>query len=174
MPDTAIDDADRYRGTEDDERRLFYVAVTRAQKYLYLSFSRADRRETVRLRLHAGGRCGLVRFDCRQRAAVGPRATRAGAKGRAPRVTLSFSELKYLFECSYQFKLRFMYGFNAPPRGARFRQGTSRRTCRDAQASVGWRFGDEGRRRRSSEPAPAHALCLPPYVRRLCRQHETL
>jgi PD-(D/E)XK nuclease superfamily len=31
-----------------------------------------------------------------------------------PRVTLSFSELKYLFECSYQFKLRFLYGFNAP------------------------------------------------------------
>src|SRR5207244_11489374 len=31
-----------------------------------------------------------------------------------PQVTLSFSELKYLFECSYQFKLRFLYGFNAP------------------------------------------------------------
>ena len=29
-------------------------------------------------------------------------------------MTLSFSELKYLFECSYQFKLRFLYGFNAP------------------------------------------------------------
>lgn len=32
----------------------------------------------------------------------------------SPQVTLSFSELKYLFECSYQFKLRFLYGFNAP------------------------------------------------------------
>ena len=31
-----------------------------------------------------------------------------------PRVTLSFSELKYLFVCYYQFKLRFLYGFNAP------------------------------------------------------------
>jgi DNA helicase-2/ATP-dependent DNA helicase PcrA len=29
-------------------------------------------------------------------------------------VTLSFSELKYLFECPYQFKLRFLYGFNPP------------------------------------------------------------
>jgi DNA helicase-2/ATP-dependent DNA helicase PcrA len=28
--------------------------------------------------------------------------------------TLSFSELKYLFECPYQFKLRFLYGFNPP------------------------------------------------------------
>jgi DNA helicase-2/ATP-dependent DNA helicase PcrA len=31
-----------------------------------------------------------------------------------PEVVLSFSELKYFFECPYQFKLRFMYGFNAP------------------------------------------------------------
>src|SRR5206468_6414462 len=31
-----------------------------------------------------------------------------------PDVTFSFSELKYLFECPYQFKLRFLYGFNPP------------------------------------------------------------
>ena len=29
-------------------------------------------------------------------------------------VALSFSELKYAFECPYAFKLRFMYGFNPP------------------------------------------------------------
>jgi DNA helicase-2/ATP-dependent DNA helicase PcrA len=29
-------------------------------------------------------------------------------------VVLSFSELKYFFECPYQFKLRVLYGFNAP------------------------------------------------------------
>src|SRR5439155_5446630 len=29
-------------------------------------------------------------------------------------VTLSFSELKYAFECPYSFKLRFIYGFNPP------------------------------------------------------------
>jgi DNA helicase-2/ATP-dependent DNA helicase PcrA len=29
-------------------------------------------------------------------------------------VTISFSELKYLFECPYSFKLRFLYGFNPP------------------------------------------------------------
>ena len=31
-----------------------------------------------------------------------------------PDVTLSFSDLKYFFECPYEFKLRFLYGFNAP------------------------------------------------------------
>ena len=35
IPEAAIADADRYRGTVEDETRLFYVAVTRAQKYLY-------------------------------------------------------------------------------------------------------------------------------------------
>jgi DNA helicase-2/ATP-dependent DNA helicase PcrA len=29
-------------------------------------------------------------------------------------VTLSFSDLKYFFECPYQFKLRILYGFNPP------------------------------------------------------------
>ena len=29
-------------------------------------------------------------------------------------VTLSFSDVKYFFECPYQFKLRILYGFNAP------------------------------------------------------------
>jgi len=35
-------------------------------------------------------------------------------KREDPKVALSFSELKYFFECPYQFKLRFMYGFNPP------------------------------------------------------------
>ena len=36
------------------------------------------------------------------------------ARQETPNVTLSFSEVKYLFECPYQFKLRFLYGFNPP------------------------------------------------------------
>ena len=39
IPEAAIADPDRYRGTVEDETRLFYVAVTRAQKYLFVSFS---------------------------------------------------------------------------------------------------------------------------------------
>ncbi|WP_407343378.1 ATP-dependent helicase [Pengzhenrongella phosphoraccumulans] len=115
IPDTAIDDADRYRGTEDDERRLFYVAVTRAQKYLYLSFSPggSSRNSTPSVFMQevvavsyvstadSGLPSDLARLEPEPKVAL-------------PRVTLSFSELKYLFECSYQFKLRFMYGFNAP------------------------------------------------------------
>ncbi|WP_322761878.1 hypothetical protein, partial [Frankia sp. Cr2] len=39
LTEQAVPDADRYRGTETDEARLFYVAPTRAQKYLALSYS---------------------------------------------------------------------------------------------------------------------------------------
>ena len=39
IPDEAIDDPARYRGTVEDETRLLYVAVTRAQKYLYATFA---------------------------------------------------------------------------------------------------------------------------------------
>jgi DNA helicase-2/ATP-dependent DNA helicase PcrA len=35
-------------------------------------------------------------------------------KRETPNVVLSFSELKYFFECPYEFKLRFLYGFNPP------------------------------------------------------------
>ncbi|WP_406174396.1 hypothetical protein [Streptomyces sp. NBC_00996] len=37
--EAAVNDADRYRGSEDDERRLFYLAAIRARKYLALPFS---------------------------------------------------------------------------------------------------------------------------------------
>ncbi len=36
------------------------------------------------------------------------------SKRETPNVILNFSELKYFFECPYQFKLRFLYGFNPP------------------------------------------------------------
>ena len=49
-----------------------------------------------------------------RRAGVTRRRLEPQAKHETPQVTLSFSELKYLFECPYQFKLRFLYGFNPP------------------------------------------------------------
>ena len=115
IPVEAVRDADRYRGTVEDEERLFYVAVTRSQKYLYLTFSpgkgnlyaarsplfdHATRQTWVSTRDHG----------------IDPDAPRLPSVARVetPQITLSFSELKYFFECPYQFKMRFLYGFNAP------------------------------------------------------------
>ncbi len=115
LPEAAIVDAPRYRGSPEDERRLFYVALTRAQKFLFVSWAPVPNNNRAKYPseyvefLH--GSKHVKRFptslDARPRAAPVPRAGVAN-------VTLSFSELKYFFECPYQFKLRVLYGFNAP------------------------------------------------------------
>lgn len=115
LPESAIDGADRYKGTKEDERRLFYVAVTRAQKYLYMSYSPGPSsmyknpsefmQEVTAVPVVSTADSGLHTTQPR---------LEPHPKMETPQVTLSFSELKYLFECPYQFKLRFMYGFNAP------------------------------------------------------------
>lgn len=115
IPDTAIADSDRYRGTVEDETRLFYVAVTRAQKYLFLSFSPGSSTLYGRRSVFFDHCATQQWFSTRDH---GVPADAARLEPRAihetPNVTLSFSELKYLFECPYQFKLRFLYGFNPP------------------------------------------------------------
>ena len=70
----------------------------------------------------AAGPLGLLRphaprsSGCRPTLGADQRATGSTPQPvhETPQVTLSFSELKYLFECPYQFKLRFLYGFNPP------------------------------------------------------------
>jgi DNA helicase-2/ATP-dependent DNA helicase PcrA len=114
IPDTAIEQADRYKGTVEDETRLFYVAVTRAQKYLSVSFSPGDSR------LYQNR--SLLFDHCADQKWVSTKPSSRPLPGRIPsralrempQVTISFSELKFLFECPYSFKLRFLYGFNPP------------------------------------------------------------
>lgn len=115
IPETAIGDADRYRGTLDDETRLFYVAVTRAQKYLMVSFSPGSSRLYGK-RSAFFDHCAAQQWFSTRDLGVLPDVARLEPRARheTPNVTLSFSELKYLFECPYQFKLRFLYGFNPP------------------------------------------------------------
>lgn len=114
IPIEAIENGSRYRGSVADETRLFYVATTRAQKYLYASFSPGN---STRYKKRSEF------FDhCTRSSWFSTTDEGLGAGDRlvptprheTPQVTLSFSELKYVFDCPYQFKLRFMYGFNPP------------------------------------------------------------
>jgi DNA helicase-2/ATP-dependent DNA helicase PcrA len=114
IPDTAVAEADRYRGTVEDETRLFYVAVTRAQKYLSLSFSPGPN-QLYRSRSALFDHCTEQTWvSTKESSKPLPAKIKATPRHETPDVTLSFSELKYLFECPYQFKLRFLYGFNPP------------------------------------------------------------
>jgi DNA helicase-2/ATP-dependent DNA helicase PcrA len=115
VPPEAIAAPDRYRGTVDDETRLFYVAVTRAQKWLMCSYSPGKRPYAARSAFidHVTRSSWMLTHDPGVQEPGDGRLT-PRPKSETPQVTLSFSELKYLFECPYQFKLRFLYGFNPP------------------------------------------------------------
>lgn len=114
IPAGAIHDPSRYRGGLEDETRLFYVAVTRAQKHLFATFSPVPDNRLYKRRSPFFDHCTRQSwFLTRDPGVNGPRLE-PHARTETPNVTLSFSELKYLFECGYQFKLRFLYGFNAP------------------------------------------------------------
>ncbi|WP_031025472.1 ATP-dependent helicase [Streptomyces sp. NRRL WC-3725] len=106
--------ADRYRGTKADERRLFYVAVTRAQKYLALSFA-SNGKQNGKKRSDFFNEATQVHTVLTREVLPSPvgRLTPTPKRG-TPEVVMSFSDLKYLFECPYSFKLRLLYGFDSP------------------------------------------------------------
>lgn len=115
LPLEAVANGDRYRGTRSEETRLFYVAVTRAKKYLYMTYApipdnKQQRNPSDFFRHTTQSHWVSTRDEGLPdvaRLMPTPRIETA-------KVEISFSELKYLFECPYQFKLRFMYGFNPP------------------------------------------------------------
>ncbi|MDG6913093.1 MAG: ATP-dependent helicase [Nitrososphaerota archaeon] len=122
VPRAAVRDQARYEGSIEDERRLFYVAVTRSKKFLFLTWApvpdpnkpgslhRLFQRASEFWDYSLGSsfvKRRSVDFTKRPRL---PPEPRSGIEN----VTLTFSELKYYFECPYEFKLRILYGFNPP------------------------------------------------------------
>jgi DNA helicase-2/ATP-dependent DNA helicase PcrA len=114
IPRESVANPDRYRGGTSDELRLFYVAVTRAQKYLAMTFApglgRNDKKRSDFF-THVTASDWVLTAD--PGLPDTPRLVPT-PKVETPAIAISFSELKYLLECPYQFKLRFMYGFNPP------------------------------------------------------------
>lgn len=114
IPVDAVPNGGRYKTNRADETRLFYVAVTRAQKYLYVTYGPGESKlykKASDFYLHCTASPWMSTSD--EGLPEVPRLT-ATPKVATPNVGISFSELKYLIECPYQFKLRFMYGFNPP------------------------------------------------------------
>jgi len=115
LPREGIKGQERFDGSLEDERRLFYVAMTRSQKFLHVTWAPVPGNQLYQkkslfwddilsskyVRRHRPD------YSSRERLIPEPR------KGVA-NVVFSFSDLKYFFECPYQFKLRILYGFNAP------------------------------------------------------------
>jgi DNA helicase-2/ATP-dependent DNA helicase PcrA len=115
IPETSVSHVDRYKGTEEDERRLFYVAVTRAEKYLFCSWApihdKPQQRNISQFHRDITDNQHILTRDPQ---APVPVQRTPQARQEDVTLTLTFSELKYYFECPYLFKLRFLYGFDAP------------------------------------------------------------
>ena len=115
IPEAAFENAIRYKGGVEDERRLFYVATTRAQKFLHMTWAPHDGNRNAQAPSDFFNEVLASKYvkrrpqDYTTRARLEPKP-----KASIANVTLSFSDLKYYFECPYQFKLRILYGFNAP------------------------------------------------------------
>src|ERR1700675_4550741 len=116
LPRNGVLPQSRFEGSIEDERRLFYVAMTRCQKFLHLTWAPIEGKnnryasasqfwDDVLASKHVKRRA--PDYSARKRLPPRPRAGVAN-------VVFSFSDLKYFFECPYQFKLRVLYGFNAP------------------------------------------------------------
>jgi DNA helicase-2/ATP-dependent DNA helicase PcrA len=115
IPADAFANAQRYKGGLEDERRLFYVAATRAQKFLHLSWAPVDGNRMAQSPSDFFNEVLASKYVKRRRQDYANRARLAPQpKASVANVTLSFSDVKYFFECPYQFKLRILYGFNAP------------------------------------------------------------
>lgn len=115
LPRNGVKGQARFEGTIEDERRLFYVAMTRSQKFLDLTWAPVPGNQLFQERsrfwddILASKHVKRKAPDYSSRKRLPP-APRAGVAN----VVFSFSDLKYFFECPYQFKLRVLYGFNAP------------------------------------------------------------
>ncbi len=115
LPRAGIRGQARFEGTLEDERRLFYVAMTRTQRFLHLTWAPVPGNQLFQKRSQFWDDILVSKYvkrnppDYSGRKRLPPQP-RAGVAN----VVFSFSDLKYFFECPYQFKLRILYGFNAP------------------------------------------------------------
>ena len=115
LPADAVPKQIRYRGTIEDERRLFYVAMTRSQKFLHLTYSPVPGNQLFQSPSQFLTDTYVSRFVKRKAPDYSTRKhLQSTARKGIANVVFSFSDLKYFFECPYQFKLRILYGFNAP------------------------------------------------------------
>ena len=115
IPDDAFSNAIRYKGGEADERRLFYVAATRSQKFLHMTWAPTSGNNRLQAPSDFFHEIIASKYVKRR---VQDYSTRNHLppipKSSVANVVLSFSDVKYFFECPYQFKLRILYGFNSP------------------------------------------------------------
>ena len=94
----------------DGERRLMYVALTRAERYLFISKSGGNNRiffdGLLTMVQNAGGRINVPHQDFVQSLSLSTTATK-----KEERLVTSFTDLHYYTECPHDYYLRKVLGF---------------------------------------------------------------
>lgn len=119
-----IKDVSRYMATEEDERRLMYVAVTRAKKYLIVTRAPDGRMQGKESLFGQEIRRSDYIFSSHQRDFSEREKTTPKPDVEIATISLNFSLLKAFFDCPYSFKFRTFYGFQSPI-GARIGYGSA-------------------------------------------------
>lgn len=115
LPETGIVGQERFEGGEDDERRLLYVAVTRSQKFLHVSWapemsSRLYTRPSVFFNeIAASPWVNRASPDFARRPRLAP-----SPKMGTEHLELGYSDFQRYMDCPYAYKLRVLCGFNPP------------------------------------------------------------
>lgn len=111
LPEAALSERvrQRYEGSDADERRLFYVAMTRARDVLYLSHFRMLQKQSkaspfVANLFEAATLPDLASLPL-------PATPKATKDETPPRLSVSFSELSDYEECGHRFRLSSSFGF---------------------------------------------------------------
>ena len=105
-----------YQSTANEEARLFYTAITRAERYLYVTGTanlpggrRASRRSQYALRL-AGPQISMDESGL----PVGLTAAEPAPRIDETVVPTTFSEIRYYLRCPKDYQFRKIYGFSPP------------------------------------------------------------
>ena len=99
--------------SNEEERKLFYVALTRARKYLFLTRAPYNRqeKEVSSFLIEAKDSPYMISYDDDMK--YSGNNLPEVEKEMAP-INLNFSILQDYFECAYRFKLSMFYGFVQP------------------------------------------------------------
>lgn len=112
--DTERVDMGRFLNHEQDERRLYYVAMTRAKKYLFITSAeykvegkRRSSRNTLFDEIPGKYFISEPKPDPTKR-----KICSKDALSEEIRFPTNYSELAYYLSCGYDYKMRFLFGFN--------------------------------------------------------------
>ena len=100
-------DAERYEGSDADERRLFYVAITRGRDWVSVSRHKSPNKQTVQPSPYYQD---LAHLEVAADSIAIPPIELPSAAADEP-ITISYSELAAYLDCGAAFRLRNLFGF---------------------------------------------------------------